>query len=99
MDSCIRIIGLLRAMGVISSLRGWTRLIGIVSVPPLSEIGRRRGMCPFTRSQWGGMRVCVYDLAYPRPEGWWWWEEQDSAVFKRDQGEEVQWGLVGGDSL
>jgi hypothetical protein len=25
--------------------------------------------------------------------------EQDSVVFKRDQGQEVQWGLVGGVSL
>ena len=66
-------------------------------------------MCPFTRSQWGGRRVCVYDLAYPKPQspppqrarggaggrG----EEQDSVVFKRDQGQEVQWGLVGGVNL
>ena len=84
MNSCIWIIDLLCAMGVIGGLPGWMRLIGIVSLllpslsntnsspaplNPLSEIGRRRRICPSAGSQWDRRRrVCVYNVAYPKPE-------------------------------
>jgi len=116
MNNSIRVINLLCAMGVTSSLRGWMHSIGTMSVlsPPVvrfklkptlplllfSEIRRRCGMCPFTRSQWGGMhvrrhlpqvrvRVCLLHRELGLGVVW----EQDSVVFNWNWDQEVQWGL------
>ena len=55
-------------------------------------------MCPVTRSQWDGRRVCVYDVACPESKsesgtrGGGGRGEEVSVVFRQDQGQEVQWG-------